>query len=223
MRAEFLGAADPWATVVGIVGNIKYRANENDQGMEMYYPFSQYPVATARVAVRFRADPRSPESAIRAAVREISSDTAVSDLKLMTEQISETLWQQKLWGIMLAAFAALALALAVIGLYGVLSYLVRQSTREIGIRIAVGASPGRVIGHIARQGFGMVGIGLVLGSMIAAAAAQFLRSLLFSVSVYDPLVYAVVPLILIAVTMLACLAPALRAARLDPIAALRQE
>jgi len=223
VRAEYLGAADPWATVVGIVGNIKHRANENDLGMEMYYPFSQYPVATARVAVRFRGDPRSPESAIRAAVREISPDTAVSDLKLMTDQINETLWQQKLWGTMLAGFAVLALALAVIGLYGVLSYLVRQSTREIGIRIAVGASPARVIGHIAREGFGMVGIGLVLGGLIAAATARFLRSLLFSVSAYDPFVYVAVPLILIGVTMLACVAPALRAARLDPITALKQE
>jgi hypothetical protein len=125
---------------------------------------AEYPVATARVAVRFRGNPRSSDSAIRGAVRQISPDTAVSDL----------------------------LALAVIGLHGVLSYQVRQSTRGIGIRVAIGAPPASVVGHVARHGFGTATAGLIPGTLMAAGSAQFLRSLLFSISAYDPLVYSAV-------------------------------
>lgn len=223
VRAEFPGTDDPWATVVGVAGNIKHRAQEDDQGMELYYPFTQYPVVTARVAARFRGDPRGAESAIREAVRQISPDTAVSDMKLMAERIEDSLWQQRLWGSLLTGFASLALLLAMIGLYGVLSYLVRQTTREIGIRVALGAAPANVITHITRQGIGLVLLGLVCGMVLAAISTRLLKTLLFSVSPYDPMVYITVPLLLTAVTLLACLIPAVRAARLDPIAALRQE
>lgn len=223
VRAEFPGTSDPWATVVGIVGNVKHRAHENDLGMELYYPFSQYPVTTALVAVRFEGDPDSIQRAVREVVRQISPDTAVSDTSLMTQRIEESLWRQSLWGALLTIFAVIALGLAMIGLYGVLSYLVRQTTSEIGIRVAMGASPAKIVSHVAKQGLVLVFAGLCAGMVLATVSSRFLKGLLFSVSVWDPVVYTAVPFLLICISLIACLQPAIRAALTDPVAALRQQ
>jgi len=137
--------------------------------------------------------------------------------------MDESLWQQRLWGVLFAVFASLALVLAAIGIYGFMSYMVSQRTREIGIRVALGASRATVLGLVIRDGFGLVIVGLAGGVAAALGLSQLVRSLLFGITATDPATYAGVPLLLAVVALIACYIPARRAASVDPLIALRQE
>jgi putative ABC transport system permease protein len=141
----------------------------------------------------------------------------------MTDLIDESLWQRRLWGVMFGVFAALALVLAAIGLYGVLSYSVSQRTRELGVRLALGAQPGHLLRMVTLQGMRMVLAGVLLGLAAAFALARLARSLLFGVAGHDPATFIVVCLALIGISLVACYIPARRAARLDPVESLRVE
>ena len=137
--------------------------------------------------------------------------------------MDESFWQRRLWGVLFGVFASLALVLAAIGIYGVMSYMVSQRTREIGIHLALGASRATVLGLVIRNGFGLVVGGLAGGVAAALGLPQFVRSLLFGITANDPVTYAGVPLLLVVVALIACYIPARRAASVDPLIALRQE
>jgi putative ABC transport system permease protein len=148
--------------------------------------------------------------------------TSIVSIKSMEQIIGESLWQRRLWGVLFLAFAALVV-LAAIGIYGVMSYMVSQRTREIGIRMALGARQSSVLAMVLRSGFGLVLIGCAIGLGAAAALARLVRTMLFGVSATDPLTFGGVPVFLALVALLACYLPARRAASVDPLIALRQE
>jgi putative ABC transport system permease protein len=141
----------------------------------------------------------------------------------MDEVVTEALWQRRLWGVLFALFAGAALLLAAVGLYGVMSYLVSQRTREIGIRMALGADGRNVLRMVIRQGLRWVAIGILIGLLGSLALRGVMASLLFGVSATDPLTFASVALLLVIVALGACFIPARRAAKTDPMIALRAE
>jgi putative ABC transport system permease protein len=223
IRLVFLDSADPWAVVVGVVGDVKYTATERTPGLELYYPYTQYPVSTSRVAVRFRGDPAALSQAIGQAMRAVAPDTAVSGLTLMDQLMLDTLWQQRLWGFLLAGFAALALLLAAVGLYGVIGYLVKQRQFEFGIRIALGASRRRILANVTSEGLRLVIAGLVVGMVLSVMLASTISALLVAVTAYDPVTFVSVPLLVILVGVAATLVPAYRAMAAEPTDALRAQ
>jgi putative ABC transport system permease protein len=212
---------NPWTRVVGIVGNVRQHKAEGDNGAELYYPLTQWPVATTYYVVRTARDPEDMIDAIRRTVLATEPTLAVSSIKTLERRLTESLWQRRLWGVLFAAFSLLALALAAVGVYGVVSYTVAQRTREIGIRMALGAAPWGVLGLIVREGMTLCGLGLVLGLGAALAVGRVVSGLLFGVTPYDGPTYLWVIVTIAAIGLLACWLPALRAARVDPSIALR--
>ena len=216
-------AENPYCTVVGVVGNVRYNAGETDNGLEFYYPYTQYPVSSVYYLMRTRMPAGRINQDARTAIRAIDQNAAVVWTKSMEQIMDESLWQRRLWGVLFAVFASLALVLAAIGIYGVMSYMVSQRTREIGIRVALGASRATVLGLVIRNGFGLVVVGLAGGVAAALGLSQLVRSLLFGITATDPATYIGVPLLLAVVALIACYLPARRAASVDPLIALRQE
>ena len=221
-RVEFDSDPDPWGTIVGIVADVKYSA-QSAPAYQFYYPDTQYTGATFRIAVRFRGDFQQLAAAVPRAVAQADSTVAIRDIKEMNLVISDSLWQQRLWGFLLAAFASLAVILAAIGVYGVMSYSVNQRTREMGIRMALGAQSQDVLKLVTADGMRVVIAGLLLGVITALALSRVLRNLLFEVTTTDLKTYVGVLFLLLLVSLAACWIPARRAAQADPLVALRQE
>jgi putative ABC transport system permease protein len=218
-----LSKENPYCVVVGVVGDVRHQADENDQGMELYYPYTQWPVTNVYYIVRAAGDPTNLLQTVRQTVSAADPKTAIVFVKTMDQMIDETLWQRRLWGVMFAVFATLALLLAAIGIYGVLSYSVSQRTREIGVRMALGAQTGNVLRMLLTQGLKLALGGIVIGLVAALGLSRFIGSLLYGVRASDPLTYAGVALLLVIVALLACLIPARRAAKTDPMIALRAD
>jgi predicted permease len=208
--------------IVGVVRDMKYTGLREAVPPTVYLPATQMPDGTANYYVR-AADPGATGSAIRAAVRQVDSALPVIDLRTQKEQIGRLTAQEALFARLSAFFGMVTLILACIGLYGLLSYLVLRRTVEIALRMALGARPARVLRMILSQSFALVGAGLVLGVGVAFGAGRFVESMLFGVSAADPRTYASVAGVIIAVALPASLLPALRAARVDPMTALRAE
>jgi putative ABC transport system permease protein len=223
LRLVYLDSADAWGVVVGVVGDVLYTATEGGQGLELYYSYTQYPVSTSRIAIRFDGDAAAMADAVRRAMQEVAPETAVSDLKLMDQLMLDTLWQQRLWGFLLASFAGLALLLSAVGLYGVIGYLVRQRQFEFGIRLALGASRGRILATVTVEGLQLVLLGIVAGLALAAVLTRSINSLLVAVTAYDPMVFVSVPLLVTLVGVAAALLPAYRAMSIEPSRALRAQ
>jgi putative ABC transport system permease protein len=156
-------------------------------------------------------------------IHDVNPDIAINDIQPMDEVIADALWQRRLWGVLMALFAGVALLLAAVGLYGVMSYLVSQRTREIGVSVALGARPLDIHRLIVGQGLKLVGLGVALGLLGAAAVSRLMTSLLFGVTAYDVPTFGGVALLLTIVALAACVIPARRAAALDPLVALRRE
>jgi putative ABC transport system permease protein len=156
-------------------------------------------------------------------VAAVDKDTPVIEIKAMTRVISDSIWQRRLWGALFTAFSLLALVLAAVGIYGVMSYLVSQRTREIGIRMALGSSQQSVLGLITSEGMRLVAVGVLIGLAGAVVLGRSLESILYGVTSRDPVTIFVVAVTLVLVALSACLLPAWRAARIDPLVALRQE
>jgi predicted permease len=222
IRVEFDNDPDPWGTIVGVVGDVKYSA-QIAPAYQLYYPDTQYTGPSFHMAVRFRGDFQQFAGAVRQAVAQAEPTVAVREVKPMDLTISDSLWQQRLWGLLLAAFAGLAVVLAAVGVYGVMSYSVSQRARELGIRMALGAQPLSVLQLVTGDGMRLVGAGLLLGLTAAFALTRLLRRLLYEITTTDPWTYVGVSLALLVIALVACWIPARRAARLDPLAALRQE
>jgi putative ABC transport system permease protein len=209
--------------IVGIVADFKQDAMEQQIDPELFMPFDQFPGRSLSVVLRSTAEPQTVASAVQARVRELDPDLPVYDLQPMTEVVATATSQSRFYMLLLGGFAAIALVLAAVGIYGVIAYAVRQRTQEIGIRMALGASRDRVLRMVVGQGMTLALVGAAAGLAGAFVAARGLRSLLFEVSVSDPATYAGVALVLVAVAAVAAYLPARRAARTEPNLALKGE
>jgi putative ABC transport system permease protein len=221
-RFHFFG--DPaLREIVGVVRNtVVNNIGEEPQPL-VYIPLVQNYSPAVVMQVRTSGRPEPVISAVRAQVQSLDSNLALTNVQTIGELIDQGLWAPRMAAAMLAIFGGLALILAVIGVYGVLSYSVNQQTREIGIRMAMGAQTGRVLGLVVGQGMRLAAVGLILGLLVAFAAMRVMSTLLFGVSAHDPLTFIGVTLVLAVAAVLACYIPARRATKVDPIIALRDE
>jgi predicted permease len=209
--------------IVGVAGDAKYTTLRDAEPVTIYLPAPQMLEGVANYAVRTAGDPAAIGPAIRAAVREIDPTLPVIDLRTQEQQIERRNSQERLFAQLSGFFGVVALMLACVGLYGLMSYLVLQRTGEIGLRLALGALPSEVLRMVLRESFALVAIGIVLGLSVAYGVRRFVESMLFGLTAADPLTYAAVTGVLVAVTLLSSLRPAHRAARVEPLVALRTE
>ncbi len=216
-------AAEPWFTIVGVVGDVKQANLAGDAGLDLYVSTEQFFAPEAFVVVRAKGDALSLLAPITRVIAGIDPELGVCDVALMQERLNDTIWRQRLTGILFAVFAALALLLASVGVYGVMSYAVGQRTREMGIRMALGAHPRDVLRLILIAGLKLALAGAGIGLLCALLAARAVSHLLYGVSANDPLIFFGVALALMSVALLACWFPAQRAMRVDPMVALKSE
>jgi putative ABC transport system permease protein len=220
------GYSFPRLTIAGVVNDVKHQGLNQQAGPEVYIPYSQGAGETQRsmfLAVRTTVDPMSLAAAVRNEVTAIDKDQPVADIQTMEQRLTASLAQPRFNMLLLGIFAAVALALAAVGLYGVMAYGVTQRTHEIGIRMALGAQRSNVLKLVVRQGMAMALIGVVLGLAASFALTRVMASLLFGVSATDPLVFTIIALLLAAVAFIASYIPARRAIKVDPMIALRYE
>jgi putative ABC transport system permease protein len=225
MALFFEGTPDQpaWRTIVGVVRHVKKYGLDGRVKEQYYIPAAQLPRRSMFLVLRTATDPSASVASARAAVRALDADLPVFRVSTMEQVVDDTLTTRRFATLLLGVFAAIALLLAGIGLYGVISYSVAQRTREIGIRMALGAREGDVVRMVVRRGMILTGMGLVLGTVAALAVTRFLASLLFAVAPTDPSTFAAIAILLAAVAWLASFLPARRAARVDPLLALREE
>jgi putative ABC transport system permease protein len=210
--------------IVGVVADVKMEEVEREDGPQVYVPQAQSPTwGSLSLAVRTTVEPESLTGAVRGAVLSIDKNQPVYDVRTMEDVRSASVANMRMVVILFGVFAALALLLAAVGIYGVLSYAVAQRTHEIGIRLALGAQRTDVLRLVVGHGMRLVILGVVLGTAGAFAVTRLLESLLFGVSATDPATFAAVSAALSAVALLACYIPARRATRVDPIIALRYD
>ncbi len=212
-----------WETVVGVVGQVKQYALDADARIAFYRPHTQQPARQLYVTVRTAGDPAALGGPVRDAIRGLDPDLPIFRMKTMRARVDESLARRRFLMTLLSLFAAVAAALAAIGIYGVMAYLVSQGTREMGIRIALGASPASIQRLVIRQGLLVGLVGVTAGLSGAFALTHLLDSLLFGVEPTDPLTFAAIAAALLAVALAASYVPARRAAGTDPIVALRSE
>jgi putative ABC transport system permease protein len=216
-------STSPWMTVVGVVGNVKHYALDSDSRVAFYTPHPQVPIGWMCVAVRTSADPGGLAAAVTREARVLDPNVPIYDVKTMEQLVSESLARRRFAMLALGLFSVVALVLAALGIYGVMSYTVAQRTREIGIRLALGAQTRSVLKLVVGQGMRLAVFGVGLGLVVAAAMARMIASLLFGVAATDPVTFLVIALLLAGVALLACYVPARRAAKVDPTIALRYE
>jgi putative ABC transport system permease protein len=212
-----------WRTVVGVVGDTKQRTLGEEREPRMYVPVLQDPINFSNVVARTVGDPIALVPAVRSAIWHVDPEQPVWGVTSMEQLLARSTWQARFTTLLTGGFAALALLLAAIGVYGVMSYAVVQRTREVGIRLAVGASPSQAVTLVLGRGIRMTVAATVLGLAGALAATRLLKGQLFGVAPGDPTTFAVAPAVLVLVALLACWLPARRAARVDPVVALRAE
>jgi putative ABC transport system permease protein len=216
----------PWLTVVGVVPDTKQDSLRDTSTTSIYTPWAQRTRVSSTelwIVARASGDPTAIGGAIRGIVHDVDRSIPVSDVRTMDAVVSESVRTSRFVTLLVASFATLALLLGAVGIYGVMSYLVSQRSREMGIRLALGASRRAVIGLVVRRAAMLAAVGAVIGVIASLAATRSLRQLLFGISATDPLTLISVPLLFLAVAALASYAPALRATRVDPASALRAE
>jgi len=218
-----LKSDDPWQTVVGVVGGVKQDTLDSDPRIAFYLPQTQYPTRAMTVALRSGHDPSGVLSAVKNELRKLDADLPMYYIRTMQQRVDESLARRRFSMLLLAVFAGVALALATIGIYGVMAYLVNQGTREIGIRVALGATRRNIVSLVVRQGMALALSGVAIGLAGAFMLTRLIRSLLFGVEATDPVTFVGIALLLGLVALLASYIPARRASRVDPLVALRYE
>jgi len=221
-----LGGRDstrPWLSIVGIAGDVRDTALESDARPCVYLPYPQFPSSSMTLVVRAAFDPKPLMPAIRDEVWAVDKDQPVTEVKTMDQYVADSVSPRRLNATLLAIFASLALVLASVGIYGVMAYSVTQRTHEIGIRVALGAQSSDVIKLVVGHGMALVVVGVMIGLAGALALTRVMTSLLFGVSATDPITFAGVSVLLVAIALLASYIPARRATKVDPMIALRCE
>jgi putative ABC transport system permease protein len=214
------GPETPWATIAGVVEDVHHSSLEAAPRPTFYSPLGGEPRDAIFLAIAGRVPPDRLAAEVREAIRQLDPSVAVSDIQTMETAIGESGAHRRFQTALLAAFAMLAVFLAAVGIYGLMAYSIRQRTAEIGIRMAMGASRGRVVWMVLREGMAMATAGAALGMGGAFAATRLIASWLYGVSPTDAVTFAAVPLVLLAAAAAACIVPALRAARVDPVRAM---
>jgi len=213
-----------WREIVGVVKDVKHRQSlGRDYEPEYYLPHAQMPINSMNLVVRATNDPRSLARSLQQEVQSLDREIPVFRIRTLEQYLGVAVAQPKFNALLLGLFAGLALLLTAIGLYGVMAYSVIQRSQEIGIRIALGAQTGDVLKMVLRQGLKLTALGLLIGLAAAYALTRYMQSLLFGVKPADPLTFAAIALLLVAVALLACWVPARRATKVDPLEALRTE
>ena len=213
-----------WREIVGVVGDIKNESVDQITQPQVYEPFAQAPFSTMNFAVRTSLrDPTALAASLRGEVYAFDAGQPVTTLESMSKRVAQSMDQQRFAATLFAVFSGLALLLAAIGIYGIMTYAVSQRTPEFGVRLAIGASRQDILALVLKGASRLVAIGIATGIVGALAAAQVIQALLFNTSARDPLVLGLISLLLAAVAFVACLVPARRATRVDPMVALRNQ
>ena len=210
-------------TIVGVVGVVKQYGLETDGKIAIYFPQQQQPSNGMFLVARTSSDAAALSGAMVREIHAVDPNVAVYGIRTMQDRLYDSLARQRFSSTMLGAFAAFALLLAAVGIYGVMSYLVTQSTHDIGVRVALGARPGNIVGLVVRQGMELAAIGILAGLAGAAALTRVMSSLLFGVSATDAVTFCAVAALLALVAFAATVIPARRATSVDPMVALREE
>ena len=216
-----LKSDDPWQTVVGVVGRVKQDSLDSDPRMAFYLSHTQFPSRAMTVALHSSSDPAGLVSSVRKELRTLDPDLPMYYVRTMRQHVDESLARRRFSMLLLGVFAGVALVLATIGIYGVNAYLVSQNTREIGIRVALGATERNILGMVVRHGMTLALSGVAIGLTGAFLLTRLIRSLLFGVAAFDPFTFVGVSLLLALVALLASYISARRAARIDPMVSLR--
>ena len=229
-RRFHIGTAEqPWITIVGILGRVRHNAVTESPRAEMYVPHAQWAAAGASAprgmtfVIKTVGDPLAVLGYVRQLIRSMDPNLPLAEIQTLERVADDSLSQARFTTLLLALFAGLALTLATIGIYGVISLLVTRRRQEIGIRIALGAKPASILRMVVGRGMTLAGVGVGIGVLGALALTSVLTSLLYGVTRFDPVAFSVVPAVLAAVALLACIVPAGRAATVDPVEALREE
>jgi predicted permease len=223
VRLGNLTSDNPWLTVVGVVASIRHRNLDRPPDHYIYRPLAQSGDWRMDLVVRATAEPAALVPALRAEVRALDAALPMHDVHTLEEAVARSLGPRRVTNLLLLAFAAAALLLAAIGIYGVMALSVTQRVTEFGVRLALGAAPAQVLALVLRQGMALVLAGTALGLAGAAGISRYLDALLFQVQPMDPVVFLGVGLVLAAVALAACYFPARRATATDPLQALRYE
>jgi putative ABC transport system permease protein len=217
----------PWIAIVGVARDVRQMGVAEPVKAEMYIPYRQAEgrqyFAPRDLVVRTATPPASLAAAIQREVHAVDPDQPVSNIRTMAVQIDEETGSRQMGMMLLTIFAALALLLAMLGIYGVLAYFVAQRTPEIGVRLALGARPADVLGFVLKKGMGLVAAGVLIGTVAAFVLTRLMATLLFELSPTDPATFTLAVVLLSVVSLVACVVPARRAAKVDPLVALRYE
>src|SRR5262245_49553913 len=224
-RLREAGSDNPWWSIVGVAADVKYRGLPQNPNADpdVYFPLMQRPNGNINLAIRAGVDPESLAPAVRGVLQKLDPDLPAYGVTTMAEQVANQSTQSRFSAWLLSIFGALALALAAVGIYSVMAYAVEQRSREIGVRVALGARANDVLKMVIGQGMRLALMGVALGLGAALALTQLIKQLLFGVAAADPLIYGALALLLTLVALLACWIPARRATKVDPIIALRCE
>jgi putative ABC transport system permease protein len=209
--------------IVGIVGDVHQRSLDSDVSPHAYAAYDQWPIDELTIVMRTKGDPRGALRSAHSVVAALDKDLPVYDALTLEGVVSRSLGQPRFYLTLLSVFAVLAVVLAAVGIYGVIAYTVQQRTRELGIRMALGASGDRVVAMVVGRGFLLALTGVALGTVGAFAVTRVMRSLLFGVSERDPVTFIAVAVLLGAVALVASWIPARRAAKVDPLVAMRAD
>jgi putative ABC transport system permease protein len=215
------GNEAPWRVIAGVVADVRHSDTEQTPRPVMYEPFFIAGNYQAALALGSALPPEQLIESVRATVRSLDPTLALDQIRTMEQLVTEANTRRRFQTLLLAAFAAAAVCLALVGVYGLVSYAVRQRTAEVGLRLALGASRGRVIGMVLRQGLSVVAVGLTLGLAAALPLTRLVAGWLYGVKAWDPLTFLAVPALLLLVGLIASVIPAWKAAGIDPVAALR--
>jgi len=211
----------PWIEIIGVARDSKYAALSEAPSPVVYVPLAQQHETGVTLYVRAAVQPGTLVALVRREIQALEPNLPVPNIQTMSETVAQSLYAPRMGAMLLTVFGGLALLLASLGVYGVLAFSIARRTREIGIRMALGADRHRVFGLIVREGMGLVAIGLALGLGAGYYASESIGKFLFSVSTRDVATFTIVPCVLAAVALLACYLPARRAMRVDPMVALR--